>query len=162
MATIAKMSVALSMDASDFEQGVKGAQNAGENLVNKLGKIGGAMTAGITLPIIGVAAAAGVAVAVLIAITLTPAILAMAGMKILSKKQRARLAGAGAGVGAAGGADGGSAQPAPKKSIKSISSTQLSWLCTGLCCIYSLVPTTYSSMEIATASLLNYPYIRYP
>ncbi len=74
----------------------------------------GLSVAGIPfLTALGVAAAAGVAVAVLIAITLTPAILAMAGMKILSKKQRARLAGAGAGVGAAGGADGGSAQPAP-------------------------------------------------
>lgn len=43
------------------------------------------------LTALGVAAAAGVAIAVLIAVTLTPAVLSMAGMRILSKKQRSRL-----------------------------------------------------------------------
>ena len=43
------------------------------------------------LTALGVAAAAGVAVAVLIAVTLTPAVLAMAGTRILSKKQRRLL-----------------------------------------------------------------------
>ena len=72
----------------------------------------GLSVAGIPfLTALGVAAAAGVAVAVLIAITLTPAILAMAGLKILPKKQRARLA-ANAGSTAAN-AGGGSAPSAP-------------------------------------------------
>ena len=53
----------------------------------------GLSVAGIPfLTALGVAAAAGVAVAVLIGVTLTPAILAMAGMRILPKKQRAALA----------------------------------------------------------------------
>ncbi|WP_336659975.1 MMPL family transporter [Leucobacter sp. USHLN153] len=52
------------------------------------------------LTALGVAAAAGVAVAVLIGVTLTPAILAMVGMRILPKKQRAALA---EGVGGAEG-----------------------------------------------------------
>lgn len=53
----------------------------------------GLAVAGIPfLTALGVAAAAGVAVAVLIGITLTPAILAMAGDRILPKKQRAALA----------------------------------------------------------------------
>lgn len=43
------------------------------------------------LTALGVAAAAGVAVAVLIAVTLTPAVLSMAGMRILSKRQRRLL-----------------------------------------------------------------------
>ena len=52
----------------------------------------GLSVAGIPfLTSLGVAAAAGVAVAVLIAVTLTPAVLAMAGMKILSRKQRRLL-----------------------------------------------------------------------
>ena len=53
----------------------------------------GLSVAGIpVLTALGVAAAAGVAVAVLIGVTLTPAILAMAGMRILPKRQRAALA----------------------------------------------------------------------
>ncbi|MGK0722408.1 MMPL family transporter [Leucobacter sp. W1478] len=74
----------------------------------------GLSVAGIPfLTALGIAAAAAVAVAVLIAITLTPAVLSMAGMKILPKKQRARLVGAGDGApGASSQADGGSAQPA--------------------------------------------------
>ncbi|MEJ6488786.1 MMPL family transporter [Leucobacter sp. USCH14] len=53
----------------------------------------GLAVAGIPfLTALGVAAAAGVAVAVLIGVTLTPAILAMAGLKILPKRQRAALA----------------------------------------------------------------------
>lgn len=52
----------------------------------------GLSVAGIPfLTALGVAAAAGVAIAVLIAVTLTPAVLAMAGTKILSKKQRRLL-----------------------------------------------------------------------
>ncbi len=52
----------------------------------------GLSVAGIPfLTALGVAAAAGVAVAVLIAVTLTPAVLAMAGYRILSKKQRRAL-----------------------------------------------------------------------
>ena len=52
----------------------------------------GLAVAGIPfLTALGVAAAAGVAVAVLIALTLTPAILAMAGERILSRKQRRAL-----------------------------------------------------------------------
>lgn len=52
----------------------------------------GLAVAGIPfLTALGVAAAAGVAVAVLIAVTLTPAVLAMAGYRILSKKQRRAL-----------------------------------------------------------------------
>ena len=52
----------------------------------------GLSVAGIPfLTSLGVAAAAGVAIAVLIAVTLTPAVLAMAGMKILSRKQRRLL-----------------------------------------------------------------------
>jgi len=43
------------------------------------------------LTALGVAAAAGVAVAVLIAVTLTPAVLAMVGWRVLSKKQRRLL-----------------------------------------------------------------------
>ena len=54
----------------------------------------GLSVAGIPfLTSLGVAAAAGVAIAVLIAVTLTPAVLAMAGMKILSRKQRRALQG---------------------------------------------------------------------
>lgn len=53
----------------------------------------GLAVAGIPfLTALGVAAAAGVAVAVLIAVTLTPAVLAMAGMRILPRKQRRQLA----------------------------------------------------------------------
>ncbi|WP_082678050.1 MMPL family transporter [Leucobacter chromiiresistens] len=53
----------------------------------------GLAVAGIPfLTALGVAAAAGVAVAVLIGVTLTPAILAMAGLKILPRRQRAALA----------------------------------------------------------------------
>ncbi|NLB46358.1 MAG: MMPL family transporter, partial [Microbacteriaceae bacterium] len=53
----------------------------------------GLSVAGIPfLTSLGVAAAAGVAVAVLIAVTLTPSVLAMAGMRILSKRQRRALA----------------------------------------------------------------------
>ena len=52
----------------------------------------GLSVAGIPfLTSLGVAAAAGVAIAVLIAVTLTPAVLAMAGLKILSRKQRRAL-----------------------------------------------------------------------
>ncbi|WP_125100560.1 MMPL family transporter [Leucobacter chromiireducens] len=58
----------------------------------------GLAVAGIPfLTALGVAAAAGVAVAVLIGVTLTPAVLAMAGIKILPKKQRAALAAQAAG-----------------------------------------------------------------
>ncbi|UOR01308.1 MMPL family transporter [Leucobacter allii] len=53
----------------------------------------GLAVAGIPfLTALGVAAAAGVAIAVLIGVTLTPAILAMAGTRILPKPQRAALA----------------------------------------------------------------------
>ena len=53
----------------------------------------GLAVAGIPfLTALGVAAAAGVAVAVLIGVTLTPAVLAMAGLKILPKRQRDALA----------------------------------------------------------------------
>lgn len=56
----------------------------------------GLSVAGIPfLTALGVAAAAGVAVAVLIAITLTPAVLAMAGERILPKRQRLALLPAG-------------------------------------------------------------------
>lgn len=51
------------------------------------------------LTALGLAAAAAVAISVLIAITLTPAILGMAGMKALPKRQRKRLAAATAGSG---------------------------------------------------------------
>ncbi|NLA64471.1 MAG: MMPL family transporter [Leucobacter sp.] len=52
----------------------------------------GLAVAGIPfLTALGVAAAAGVAVAVLIAVTLTPAVLAMAGPRILSKQHRREL-----------------------------------------------------------------------
>ena len=52
----------------------------------------GLSVAGIPfLTALGVAAAAAVAIAVLIAITLTPAVMAMAGMRILPKKQRRAL-----------------------------------------------------------------------
>ncbi len=65
----------------------------------------GLSVAGIPfLTALGVAAAAAVAIAVLIAITLTPAVLSMAGLKILPRKQRALLADAGAGAGAGAGA----------------------------------------------------------
>ncbi|MHA3723537.1 MMPL family transporter [Leucobacter sp. HY1910] len=54
----------------------------------------GLSVAGIPfLTALGVAAAAAVAIAVLIAITLTPAILAMAGIRILPRKHRRALAG---------------------------------------------------------------------
>lgn len=54
--------------------------------------LAGLSVAGIPfLTALGVAAAGGVAVAVLIAVTLTPAVLAMAGMRILSKRQRRAL-----------------------------------------------------------------------
>ena len=58
MATIARMNVMLGMDSKDFERGVKDAASAGESLVSKLGKIGQGMTAGISLPLAGMAAAA--------------------------------------------------------------------------------------------------------
>ncbi|MBL3699379.1 MMPL family transporter [Leucobacter luti] len=85
----------------------------------------GLAVAGIPfLTALGVAAAAGVAVAVLIGVTLTPAVLAMAGLKILPKKQRAALAAQSTG-GAAGAttADGehsaadpaAPGQPAPSR-----------------------------------------------
>ena len=66
----------------------------------------GLSVAGIPfLTALGVAAAAAVAIAVLIAITLTPAVLSMAGMKILPRKQRAAV-----------GAGSGSDSPAHKQS----------------------------------------------
>jgi RND superfamily putative drug exporter len=56
--------------------------------------LAGLAVAGIPfLTALGLAAAAAVAISVVIAITLTPAILGMAGIKILSKRQRAVLAG---------------------------------------------------------------------
>lgn len=58
MGTIANLTVKLGMDASDFDQGVKKASNAGESMVNRLSKLGGAMSAGLTVPILGIAAAA--------------------------------------------------------------------------------------------------------
>ncbi|SJN09689.1 putative membrane transport protein [Leucobacter sp. 7(1)] len=80
----------------------------------------GLAVAGIPfLTALGVAAAAGVAIAVLIGVTLTPAVLAMAGEKILPKKQRAlRAAGAGA-LGTAPGSDpapAAAAAPVPTQS----------------------------------------------
>ena len=64
----------------------------------------GLSVAGIPfLSALGIAAAAGVAVAVVIAVTLTPAVLAIAGMRILPKKLRARLADAPDADGAAAG-----------------------------------------------------------
>jgi len=52
----------------------------------------GLSVAGIPfLSALGIAAAAAVAIAVVIAITLTPAVLALAGPRILSKRQRAKL-----------------------------------------------------------------------
>ncbi|UOQ56860.1 MMPL family transporter [Leucobacter allii] len=82
----------------------------------------GLAVAGIPfLTALGVAAAAGVAIAVLIGVTLTPAILAMAGTRILPKQQRAALATRAAGAPAepngtdAAGTDtaGADAPPAP-------------------------------------------------
>lgn len=76
----------------------------------------GLAVAGIPfLTALGVAAAAGVAVAVIIAVTLTPAVLAMVGMRILPKKQRAALAQAGGGSAQPAGAESseGEAPPAP-------------------------------------------------
>ncbi|WP_025132495.1 efflux RND transporter permease subunit [Leucobacter sp. PH1c] len=71
----------------------------------------GLSVAGIPfLTALGVAAAAAVAVAVLIAVTLTPAVLAMAGTRILPKRHRRALA-----EGAGGGADAESVAP-PKAS----------------------------------------------
>ncbi|PRI11142.1 MMPL family transporter [Leucobacter massiliensis] len=69
----------------------------------------GLAVAGIPfLTALGVAAAAGVAVAVLIGVTLTPAVLAMAGLRILPRKQRRRIAAAAASEGQdAAGADPG-------------------------------------------------------
>lgn len=58
MGTIARLNVALAMDSKDFESGVKNATAAGESLSSKLGKIGQGMTAGVTLPLVGAAAAA--------------------------------------------------------------------------------------------------------
>lgn len=58
MATIARLNVALGMDSSDFDNGVKGAMTSAEGLANKLAGIGKNMTAGITLPIVGAAGAA--------------------------------------------------------------------------------------------------------
>lgn len=88
----------------------------------------GLAVAGIPfLTALGVAAAAGVAVAVLIGVTLTPAVLAMAGEKILPKKQRALLTAraeaaesageSAAGPGAAAASGAAAAAPAvPKQS----------------------------------------------
>lgn len=60
----------------------------------------GLSVAGIPfLTALGVAAAAAVALSVVIAVTLTPAILAMAGPKILRKKERRRIAAAAASAG---------------------------------------------------------------
>ncbi|MBP1326436.1 RND superfamily putative drug exporter [Leucobacter exalbidus] len=80
----------------------------------------GLSVAGIPfLTALGVAAAAGVAVAVLIGVTLTPAVLAMAGIRILPKKQRALLAAntaaAEAGAGSAGSGDTAGAGVAARK-----------------------------------------------
>ncbi|MFV0433811.1 MAG: MMPL family transporter [Leucobacter sp.] len=69
----------------------------------------GLSVAGIPfLTALGVAAAAAVAVAVLIAITLTPAIMAMAGMRILPKRQRRLLEGGGVGSESGLGLESGS------------------------------------------------------
>lgn len=57
MGTIARMNVLLSMDSSGFDRGIKDAQQAGKALADGMRKAGSAMTAGITLPILGVAAA---------------------------------------------------------------------------------------------------------
>ena len=73
----------------------------------------GLSVAGIPfLTALGVAAAAAVAIAVLIAITLTPAILAMAGIRILPRKHRRALAGT---PEPATQNDGAAAQPAPSR-----------------------------------------------
>ncbi len=58
MSTIARMNVVLGMDSKDFDSGVKSATSSAESLSSKLSKIGAGMTAGITLPIVGAAAAA--------------------------------------------------------------------------------------------------------
>lgn len=57
MGTIARMDVRLGLDGSDFERGVERAKQSGAALAANMQKIGGAMTAGLTLPILGVAAA---------------------------------------------------------------------------------------------------------
>ena len=79
--------------------------------------LAGLAVAGIPfLTALGVAAAAGVAIAVLIGVTLTPAVLAMAGERILPKKQRALLhasAAPGAGASGAGASAAGAPEAAP-------------------------------------------------
>ena len=57
MATVANLNVRLAMDSSDFDRGIKSAASTSESFVNKMGKLGGAMTAGLTLPILGIASA---------------------------------------------------------------------------------------------------------
>lgn len=80
----------------------------------------GLSVAGIPfLTALGLAAAAGVAIAVLIAVTLTPAVLAMAGHRILSKKQRRLLEiGDENAAGAGGAATTNHAAAAPMKATR--------------------------------------------
>ncbi len=58
MGTIARMSVALAMDSSDFDKGVQEAQRKAESFGKKLQSAGTAMSAAVTLPLVGIAAAA--------------------------------------------------------------------------------------------------------
>ena len=76
----------------------------------------GLSVAGIPfLTALGVAAAAGVGIAVLIAITLTPAVLAMAGARILPRKQRQALQTVAESVEASGVSTGSGADPRSSK-----------------------------------------------
>jgi RND superfamily putative drug exporter len=78
------------------------------------------------LGLMGAAAALAVAVAVLVAITLTPAILGLAGLRVLPKRVRRRLAeGADAGAGA-GAAEG--ARPAKPRRPLTAMSTPRAWI----------------------------------
>jgi TP901 family phage tail tape measure protein len=57
MSTIARMSVLLGLDSSDFDRGVNKAKQSTDSLAKNMQKVGAAMTGAVTLPILGVAAA---------------------------------------------------------------------------------------------------------
>ncbi|QJW37916.1 MMPL family transporter [Cellulosimicrobium protaetiae] len=82
------------------------------------------------LGLMGTVGALCVAIAVLIAVTLTPALLGMIGPRILSKRERAALAGATAGEGASGtegpAAPSGPAPARPMSTLRAVGTALLS------------------------------------
>lgn len=111
------------------------------------------------LGLMGTVGALCVAIAVLIAVTLTPALLGMIGMRILSKRERARLAGATSAGGATGasatasgttGADAGAAAPggAPAKPVRPMSTPRA--LATVLLSIAAVAVIALPALDLRT------------